>query len=638
MLLVSLTVNGVVKRISNESLNLEHHWYPYIESFSAPQIQMTHEYGGFARLGFGSISISPACFTSDWPPPLQCAITCQYTASTEAAAVTLFSSLAHLTGYSRDNVSYEIRELEYDRNLLLETLTLSSGAVITEDYSGNPLVLPRAFGTVTHATPVKIDDVDIGGSYGLAPTYYMAGLLSTSTAKRIIGFSYYDASNTKVHIGDIDGNALNHGWSNGTTIYIVNSTNFSGAHVINNASGSTFTIPVVFAQEPMPLYCSAHASGGIEIYDDGYPIPENFYDNGDGTFSLMDDPVGEVTMSGTAAYTTLTAVMQWAATYLGIGTYNNDYARSPSPPVSVYLTSQQPLIDFMADVCAANSHLFYIDYATDTLYLVDMYADNGTLQLTEFNFFEQVEYEKPAPTKKISTSWTTRASKEGFMSDDDVTTAVFVESYDHEVSVDVYQYGNDLTVNAYHDNEATLKSALVMIKSLLKWDHATIKLPFSTTLPVPGEKISWTDSSLPTDTPGYIRARTIEFDFDNDEVRISGDGIFLQSGQMVVRVIADTLTSVIDSFDQSVAAGAIWEIVIRDATLANMRSGWIGATWDQVDDSSPQTTLESSTSDIGDTSAVSITVDKSGSTVRLLYTSTGGDPWTITGRRRLICR
>lgn len=534
MMLLSLTVNGVLKRISNEPLNLEHHWYPYVESFSSPQLQMSHEYGGFVKLGFGSVSISPACFLTDWPPPPQCAITCQYTATTEAAAVTLFSSTAHLTRYSSDGVSYDIRDLEYDRDLLLETMTLADGRVITEDYSGNPLVLPRAFGTVTHVDPKQIVDVDIGGDVE-APTFYLAGLLTTSTALRIIGFTFYDASNTTVHIGDLAEDPLNHGWSNGTTVYIVNSQNFNGSHVISNASGSTFTIPVAFANEKLPLYCSAHISGGIQVYDDGYPEPENFYNNGDGTFSWQKAVVGGITMTGTAAYTTLTQVMEWAAGRLGIGTYSDTYARSPSPPVNIYLDSQRPLIDFMADVCAFHAHLFYIDIDTDTLHLVDMYQDNGSTELTEFQFFEQVEYEKPAPTKKISCAWTTRASKEGFSSDDEVTTDVFVESYEHETSVELFQYGNDLTLTPFHDDETVIHSALVMIKNLFIKDHATIKLPFSTALPVPGHKLSWPDSSLPVDTPGYIRARSIEFDFDNSEVRISGDGQFLQSGQLVTR-------------------------------------------------------------------------------------------------------
>lgn len=95
-------------------------------------------------------------------------------------------------------------------------------------------------------------------------------------------------------------------------------------------------------------------------------------------------------------------------------------------------------------------------------------------------------------------------------------------------------------------------------------------------------------------------------------------------------------TTTLDSFDQSVAPGAIWELAVTNATSTDMRVGWLGAVWDQVDDSTPVIIPETGTADIGDTSDVSFTVNKSGSTVRLQYTYTG--VWTIAGHRRLICR
>jgi len=521
MILVTLTVNNVDKRVSTESLNLEHHWYPFIEDVSAPQYQMATDYGGFCKLGFGSITILPSLFLSDWPPPVQCPITVQYTASTEAAAVTLFESTAHLNSYSRDKVVYDIRELEYGRDLLTEI----------EDYDGNVVALPRGFGTVTHARPVRIPDVDIGGGYGNAPTYHLGGLLSASTAKRIIGYTYHSAGNTTVHIGDIDGNALNHGWANGTTVYISDSTNFDGGHTIANAAGSTFTIAVEFAEEGLPAYGQAYEAGAIQVFDDGYPIPENFYDNGDGTFSLKAVPVGEVTISGTASETTLTDVLTWAYTRLDLSTLTTTYARDPSPAVNHWADSQQPLIDFISELCAVNTHCCYVT-GGDTLVVVDMYRDNGSTDLTEFDFFEQVEYARLSPVKTLTSEWSTFTPEIGFASDDDVTQELYLKETEHKITETVYEYGNEEDIKAFHDDEALVRSALVMIKNILKRDHVTIRLPFSGSLPAPGEKLSWTDGSLPTDIPGYIRARHLAFDFNNVEVQVTGDGEFLRPPEM----------------------------------------------------------------------------------------------------------
>jgi len=93
-------------------------------------------------------------------------------------------------------------------------------------------------------------------------------------------------------------------------------------------------------------------------------------------------------------------------------------------------------------------------------------------------------------------------------------------------------------------------------------------------------------------------------------------------------------TTTLDPFDDALGSRAFWDVVVYDAGLTNMRTGYLAACWDQSDDSTPAMIAESSSSDIGDTSDVAFTVNKSGSTVRLQYTHTG--TWTIEAVRRLI--
>jgi len=44
-------------------------------------------------------------------------------------------------------------------------------------------------------------------------------------------------------------------------------------------------------------------------------------------------------------------------------------------------------------------------------------------------------------------------------------------------------------------------------------------------MPTIGEKITWEDTSLGQDTDAYIRARAIQYDFDNEVMIIEGEGV-----------------------------------------------------------------------------------------------------------------
>jgi len=629
MLLVQLTVNTVVKRISDTLLTLEHTWYPYVDAFSAPQWQITKDYGGFGRLGFGTITISPELFESDWPPPIQCNITIQYTASTEAAAVTILADYtAHLTDYNRESVTFKIQDFEYEQKLLIEM----------DDYNGNTVAIPKAVGTVTHVTPTRLADVDIGAPYGDAPTYHLSGVSASSTAFRIIGFTYHSAGVTKIITGDIDGDLVNHGYGNGETVIIVNSSNFNTSHVISNVSGATFTIPEAYAIENVPIYASVYQTNDIQVFDDGVPIPGNFYDNSDGTFSLMAVPVGQVTISGTASETTVDDLGSWAKTTLGITTYTNTYARSPSPSVNRWETSQQTIVDFLSEVCSTFTHLSYIK--DDVLHMVDMYIDNGSTSLKNHEFLESPRYGHFSPVKSLTSTWDTYSAFEGTSEDlHDLSTSHYIKTTPHEIKEELYDYGNEMNIEPYQDDEANVRSCLVLIREMFIKDKVSVEIPISATLPDLGEKISWTDNALPDDIPGYIRARTLSFNFIDGTVLITGEGIFLQPGymgRMVDGSLSGATTETIDIFDHGLGKGAVWDYIVDDGARTNMRIGRIAAVWDQAAGTTPEIIADSFSDDIGTTlGLVNFSVDKSTTNVRLRCTSVSGS-WVISGSRQII--
>ena len=620
MLLIEFPINGVTQRISDRILLLEHPWKPYVAAFAPPAWRMDKEYGGMVRFGGGSITINNQLFVDldVWPPPVQATPTAKYTASDEASAVTLFTHIAHLVSYDRFEAVYDIRETEWVNQLLDETV----------DYNGNDVALPRGFGTVTHATPVRLADDALG-----RPTYHIGGLSVGTVALQIIAISSASGgAATKVTTVSA------HGLSNGNSVNIRGLDSLDEAYVISAASGSVFTIPVAFVSVTMPLNAQCFVAGALSVYDDGVPIQKNVVINGDDTISLTADPVGQVTISGTSSYTTVDESADWAHTKLGITTYTSTYKRNPSPGISRWETRQQPTVDFLSNLCAPFTHLFYIK--ADVFTLVDMFQDNGSRTLTGYEFFKYATYSKPNPLKSLVATWETYSAVTGFINDDySGGQSSHIQTDPHEIEEPLYAYGNTLDIDVFHDTEANVRSALICIRSIyFERDVASVPLPISGSFPNPGEKVSWADVNLPIDAPGFIRACNIDFDFLAGEIKASGPGIFLRidrAATMSNASVSGAATATIDSLDMSLGKGAVWRYVIDDGARTNMRKGIIQAVWDQAAGGNVEYLPDEHSDDIGSTSPISLIVDKAATVVRLRATSLSGT-WTVYVVRTII--
>jgi hypothetical protein len=121
MLLVEITINAVVFRVSIDGHVLTHNWRPRIIGFDAPQLNIPCDYGGYAQLTYGSILFNPVLFENDWPPPVSCAIGIYYTDTTEEARETVFAGTAHLTAFDRTSVSYALYGPSYDETIAAGT-------------------------------------------------------------------------------------------------------------------------------------------------------------------------------------------------------------------------------------------------------------------------------------------------------------------------------------------------------------------------------------------------------------------------------------------------------------------------------------------------------------------------------------
>jgi hypothetical protein len=430
MILAEMVINSVTHRISIEGNDPDYewtyNWKPLIVSFAAPQYRMDQKHGGFCRLSFGAIELSPDLFDSDWPPPMSCELTVKYTATNDSATETFFTGTCHRKTISRDSIVYDLHDAAYDVDLLEEGT----------DYNGATVALPRAFGNVAYRKVVRLADVGSPSK----PTYHTGYILGTK------GIDWH-------------------------------------------------------------------------VYDDGKNIDSNVTDNGDDTFSLSATPVGEVTISGTGEDTTLAEVIAWAASasYLNLTANTTNWDNS-IPDLAHWADKQQKMIDFLSEVSAFFSHLVYI--RTATIYLVSMGTDNGTDTITEYDFLPSKWTDAP-PVAIIRSKWITRAAVEETIGKyvKDTETEAYQESS--------YAYGKDQSLTPFTTDMDDIKTCLAAILTTIHKPVCSLPMPLLGSLPSPGKKISWADTALGQGTDCYIRARSITYDFDNDneEVKIEGEGV-----------------------------------------------------------------------------------------------------------------
>ena len=259
-----------------------------------------------------------------------------------------------------------------------------------------------------------------------------------------------------------------------------------------------------------PTYHKAYIAGTVSIdwhaFDDGVDIDVNVIDHGDGTFSLSAVPVGEVTISGTAAETTLAELFSWGCNASNLSlSLDTSVAESPSPPVNYCASTQRPLIDFLSSVAEWNTHLFYIKLSN--CYLVDMFEDNGSRTVTGSDFFE-ANYPMNPPVAQITARWTVRDAVE------ETIGKYIKDTQMEEVVASAYPYGNEKIELEPFDNDRTrISGSLTNILTLIHSPRAEIPLPIDEGLPVPGEAVTGTDDKTKQDVTFDIRGRNIRYDF-----------------------------------------------------------------------------------------------------------------------------
>ena len=313
--------------------------------------------------------------------------------------------------------------------------------------------------------------------------------------------------NSTLHRVSMEGIALAHYWDNMVISFDppqYQVANQYGGYVRPGFGGIAFSYDLFSGDWPPPtkidlaVYYTASDEASRELLFDGAAhlrrMTREMVE-----YELFGPSFSAVVADGQVFDDTLVNVVSWFCDTSRLNlSVNSTYARSPSPAVKFTQSGEALAIDLLSDICSFFTHLFYIE--NSTLHLVDMLADGGSRAITEFDFFPSTyDWNVPLALARTTPNNYTRTSS--------------------------YSYGNELNLSVeYHDTQSNVEDALDDIIAVMNKPRCELRIPLLGNLPDPGEKISWTDSSLGQDTDAYIRCRTLRYDFQSEEVVVEGEG------------------------------------------------------------------------------------------------------------------
>jgi hypothetical protein len=391
---------------------------------------------------------------------------------------------------------------------------------------------PRAFGEVLFADALRLNN------YGGNPTYH-SGYITGTLAKWFTAVANNGSGHPRFA-------CTGHGFSSGNLVYVEDAGRiyWGGPFAVTVIDADHFDVTSLTYSATTTGH--AYKSGYWRVYDDGVPISGNVTDNGDNTFSLSATPTGAVSISGTGGQSDVDAIVDWAcgADYLNL-TLNTTYAESPSPGVRKWYDSQAAMLDMLSDLAATFCHLFYI--LGGTLYLVDLNLDNGSLSLTEDEYAPS-NYPYKAPIAFARCKWQDRQAVED-------RTGKHVKAVDLEAArPGSYGYAQtEESINQWHLARANINTILDDILTVLERQWCELTMPAGSNLPVPGQKITFTDNAVLEGTYYTIRARNISYDFNSHRIVIEGDGSGLPVAALEIPL------NLVVCYDSAAAAPTGWQ-------------------------------------------------------------------------------
>jgi len=207
-----------------------------------------------------------------------------------------------------------------------------------------------------------------------------------------------------------------------------------------------------------------------------------------------DEEIADATAYNDTLNNVITAILTSIAE---INSVDTTYARTVSPNVTYTVSGDQLAIDLASAIAAFYSHMPYI--IGDTAYLIDMKKDNGTPIALGYKYMSPA-YSRFKPVAIARSGDFSRTS--------------------------AYTYGKEISITQYHTTEANVNTALDDIIATLNMPRATVTIPLRdlSAIPLPGQKITWTDDKLVQDTDAWIRARILKYKLFDEYIEVEGEG------------------------------------------------------------------------------------------------------------------
>lgn len=516
-LLVTLNINGNTVRVSQEGLALTNWWDESITDFGRIRYALDDDYGGFSRMSFGSIALSPDLFENDWPPPYTIPVVIEFTNSTEAAAATVLTGSLHLATGPRTELVYDVYPDNYSF-LVLDTAT---------DFNGDVVSLPKAFGNVEYQAVTRLpnysgfytySDGEISGTVGVNFHVYDDGvnidanvtegtggtsglntfyLLATPVGEVTISGSGQVAPDLDDVIDWAAGASLLNLTPDTTDKRINDYSYQSNAESIAVSRWQTTQMPLIdFLSEITAAYSHLCYIKGTTIYLVDMHTSKN-------PLTLTEF---EVFPSEYNNYAPTSIVRSdWvtrAAVTETIGNYVKDSNKESSRSESLlYIgtttgTTSNKLVDSNADfqdVAAAFTRGDYVHYG--------MIVKNTT-----------------AGTQTIVTAIDSAAQ---LTLAADIFTA---PTQDYEVGYQ-FLYGNEKSITPFSTSPSVVSAQLKWIMNALHYRRITIKIPLdSGNDPSPGDELILTDKSNENDYDIRVAVRNLVYDFIEEEIFLECSG------------------------------------------------------------------------------------------------------------------
>ena len=223
-----------------------------------------------------------------------------------------------------------------------------------------------------------------------------------------------------------------------------------------------------------------------------------------------------------------------------------------APYISFTDTGDKLVLNSLSDVCAVGTHMFYRDGLV--MRLVDMFTDNGSREITEFDYFSwQRRHNTPYADYRCgdysvagfsfadrSNSVTPIFHNDAQQAQEDYDTAVR-ELELAQASLDANPTDSDLIAardarqsdvdaaantlaNAKAADETEITKGLNRIKQILEMPQITVKMPITQGIPNFGERVSFVSESGLKNINVWLRVRGMVLDFDNDQIVLVGEG------------------------------------------------------------------------------------------------------------------